>query len=173
MLAGWREKIVPALRRSASKTSVRSSIPEKTSSGRIPENQPELAMAQAPTSMRGRHTVGLTTYIRCLPRGTCRPVRHPATRPSVAACATQGGSGHNAGLGGTERDMAAPTAAVAGTECARGFCRRARQSARPCAARLAGWDGPGAAQREQPSFDRPGGLATLVASWKDFAPWRR
>ena len=27
--------------------------------------------------------------------------------------------------------------------------------------------------REQPSFDRLGGLATLVANWKDFAPWRR
>ena len=67
MLAGWREKIVPALRRPATKASVRSFIPENTSSGRIPENQPELAMAWAPTSMRGRHMVGLTTYIRCLP----------------------------------------------------------------------------------------------------------
>ena len=68
MLAGWREKIVPALRRPASKTSVRSFIPEKTSSTRTPEYEPELAMAQATISMRGRHMVGLaTTYIRCLP----------------------------------------------------------------------------------------------------------
>ena len=74
---------------------------------------------------------------------------------------------------GQKRDMVAPTAAMAGTECARDFCRRARQPVRPCAARLAGWDGPGEAQREQPSFDRPGGLATLVASWKGFALWRR
>ncbi len=77
---------------------------------------------------------------------------------------------------GIRRDIAghgAPTAAVAGTECARGFCRCARQSVRPCAARLAGWDGPGEAQREQPSSDRLGGLATLVASWKNFSPWRR
>ena len=66
MLAGWREKIVPVLRRPASKITGRSFIPDKTSSGRIPEYQPELAMAQAPTSMRGRHMVGLTTYIRCL-----------------------------------------------------------------------------------------------------------
>ena len=67
MLAGWRESIVLALRRPASKTSVRSFIPEKTWSGSTPENQLELAMAQAPTSMRGRHMVGLTSYVRCLP----------------------------------------------------------------------------------------------------------
>ena len=67
MLAGWHENIVPALRRPATKTSVRSFIPEKTSSGKTPENQPELAVAQSPTFMRGRHTVGLITYIRCLP----------------------------------------------------------------------------------------------------------
>ena len=64
MLAGWRESIVPYLRRPASKASVRSFIPEKTWSGRIPENQPELAMAQAPTSMRGRRMVRLTVVKR-------------------------------------------------------------------------------------------------------------
>ena len=67
MLAGWRKKIVPTHRRPATKASVRSFIPENTSSGRTPEYQPELAIAQATISMRGRHTVGLTTYIRCLP----------------------------------------------------------------------------------------------------------
>ena len=67
MLAGWRESIVPALRRPATKASVRSFIPENTSSGRIPENQPELTMAQATISMTGRRMVSLTTYIRCLP----------------------------------------------------------------------------------------------------------
>ena len=67
MLAGWRKKIVPTLRRPATKMSVRSFIPEKTSSTRTPEYEPELDLAQASNSMTGRHLVGLTTYIRCLP----------------------------------------------------------------------------------------------------------
>ena len=66
MLAGWPEKLCRP-----SKTSEQDVCAFIHSGDNFidknPENQPELAMTQAPDSMTGRHLVGLTTYIRCLP----------------------------------------------------------------------------------------------------------